>query len=108
VSMLHEARATMLRTFGLSELDTDGHALRIVDLAVRYRAEAFFGDVLRVDIAADEVGSRSCALLYRVTRRDSGTEVALARTGIVFVDTGTGTVVRLPQSFLAALIGSTS
>jgi acyl-CoA thioesterase FadM len=103
VSMLHDARAAFFRDSGIEEWDTDGCALIVVDLAVSYRAEACFGQELRVEIGAGEVGSRGCELLYRVTDLDSGTVVALAKTGVVFVDPSSHQVVRIPALFRQAL-----
>jgi YbgC/YbaW family acyl-CoA thioester hydrolase len=104
VSLLHEARARFFRHLGHEEWDTCGLSLMVVDLAVSYRAEVLFGQVLRIEVAVGEVGSRSCELLYRVCDRDSGTTVAVAKTGVVFVDGSTRKVVTLPAAF-RSLVG---
>ena len=96
VSLLHEARVRLLAEHGMSELDLDGCRLMVADLAVQYRGEARLGQVLRVEVGCGDVGSRGCELRYRVTDRDRGTEVALARTGVVFTDRESGRVVSLP------------
>ena len=103
VSLLHEARAAFFRHLGFEEWDTEGCALVVVDLVVSYRAEARFGQVLEVAIGLGDVGSRSCELLYRVTDRNRGTVVALAMTGVVFLDPSTHRVVTIPAAFKQAL-----
>ena len=103
VSLLHEARTRFFRSFGAHEADTEGCAMVVVDLAVRYRSEALLGQVLRVEIGVGEVGSRGCELLYRVTHSDSGEPMADAKTGIVFVDPRERSVAPIPPTFLAAL-----
>jgi 4-hydroxybenzoyl-CoA thioesterase len=106
ISLLHEARVRLLHANGLGEIDADGRVITVADLAVSYRAEAFLGDLLRVEVAAAELGSRGCVLLYRVRRGD--TVVALARTGIVVVDAKRGRVTTMPEPLLRALQGGAS
>ena len=86
VSLVHEARARFFRSLGGSELDLDGVATMIVDLAVQYLAEVRYGQTLRIEVAPGDVGSRGCELLYRVTDRDTGAVAGVAKTGLVFVD----------------------
>ncbi len=50
VSLLHEARARFFRDQGCTELDVDGAGIILTDLFVVYKAEAFFGDVMRIEI----------------------------------------------------------
>jgi len=103
ISLLHEARARFFRSLGQHEGDVDGAGILLVDLAVSYLAQVFYGQVLSVEIGAGEVGRSGCELVYRVRDRDAGTDVALARTGIVFFDYGRKRVAPIPASFRAAL-----
>ena len=99
VSLLHEARVRFFRHFGMEERDIDGVGILLADLAVTYRAQVFYGQTLRIDIAVGEAGARSCDLVYRVTDRDAGGLVALAKTGIVFFDYGANRMADIPPSF---------
>ena len=99
ISLLHEARVRFFRHFGMEERDIDGVGILLADLAVTYRAQVFYGQTLRIDIAIGEAGARSCDLVYRVTDRDAGGLVALAKTGIVFFDYGANRMVDIPPSF---------
>jgi acyl-CoA thioester hydrolase len=99
VSMLHEARVAFLRAHGMEELDIDGLGIILVDLAVSYRREAFYGQVLSIDVAAGEVGSRGAELLYRVRDRASGEIIAMARTGLLFYDYAAKRVGTTPERF---------
>jgi 4-hydroxybenzoyl-CoA thioesterase len=56
-----------------------------------YRAEAFYGEILRFDVSAVDFHRFGCDLVYRISNKDSvedsarrGKEVARAKTGIVF------------------------
>jgi acyl-CoA thioesterase FadM len=99
VSILHDARAQFFRHYDMKESDTDGCGMMIADLEVSYRAEVFFGQVLRVDVAVANLRSRGCDLFYRAADRESGRIVALARTGIVFFDLAGRQLVKIPARF---------
>ncbi len=105
ISILHDARFRFFRAFGMNEADTDGCGLLISDLAVRYETEAFHGQRLRVEIATGDIRSRGCDLVYRVTDRESEKVVALARTGVVFLDLEKKRVARIPERLLAVIRG---
>ncbi len=103
VSILHEARARLFRAHDMEEGDVDGRGVILVDLAVTYRAQVFYGQVLRIEIGAGDITSRGCDLFYRVTDRDDGALVALAKTGIVFFDYDAGHIVGMPDRFRAVI-----
>jgi acyl-CoA thioesterase FadM len=103
VSLLHEARVCFFRSFGASELDTDGLPLMIVELAVSYRGEGFAGQRLKIEIGAGEVASRRADLLYRVNEADQDRIIALARTRLVFYDRKKNRAALVPSTFRGAL-----
>jgi len=103
VSIFHEARVAFFRAFDMEECDVDGLGILVVDLAVQYRAQAFYGQTLNVEVAAADAGSRGCDLVYRASDRESGEVVALGKTGIVFFDYGKGKVKSMPARFRAAI-----
>jgi acyl-CoA thioesterase FadM len=98
LSLIHEARVRFLRSQGLQELDFEGRALIMVDVAILYRAEAFAGDRLLFAVAAVLAGRASCDLYYRITRPADGKLIAEAKTGVVFLDPTTRKVVPLPSA----------
>ncbi len=104
ISLLHEARVRFLHSLGMSEVDSDGLGMLVVDLAVRYRSEAFHGDLLQITIGADEIRSRSCELVYHVVNAATGKTVAEAKTGIVFFDRQAGKPGAIPAK-LKHLLG---
>jgi acyl-CoA thioesterase FadM len=107
ISLLHEARARMLSSHGMTEVDIDGLTMVMTDLAVRYLSEALFSQVLRIEIAVAELRASSCELCYRVSNLSSGRTVALATTGLAFIDRTTRRVAPIP-SRLAGVLGKAS
>ncbi|MEH6503890.1 MAG: thioesterase family protein [Cycloclasticus sp.] len=101
ISLLHEARAQFFVAHNMSELDVEGAGIIMADLAVNYRAEAFFAEVLVVDIALGDFSSKGCDFFYRITSKETGAVISIAKTGIVFMDYSSRKLVNVPQSILA-------
>lgn len=100
--IMQEARVQFLQSLGYeSELDVDGCALVVTDAVILYRSEGFYGDVLKVEIAVDDLQKVGCDLLYRVSNASSGKEVIRAKTGIAFVDPVARRIATIPDSFRA-------
>jgi acyl-CoA thioesterase FadM len=99
ISILHEARVRFMSYLGMQEWDAEGLAAMVVDLAVSYRSEVHYPQALDVEVAVDDLGTRSCDLLYRVVAVGSERLVALGKTRLVFVDPATHRVGSLPTSF---------
>lgn len=100
VSLLHEVRAQFFIANNMSELDVDGYGIIMADIAVSYKAEAFFGQMLTVEIALGDFSSKGCDIFYRMSCKTSEKIVAIAKTGIVFFDYNAKKPVNVPKSFL--------
>lgn len=105
LALVHEARVAFLALHGWTELDCGGAGLIMGDAAICYRAEAFAGDRLRLEVAAVEPGRLGFRLATRVTRPADGIEVALAETGMVCFDYARRRPVPLPPAVRAACRG---
>lgn len=101
LALVQEARVAWLASHGWSELDCGGAGLIMGDAAVVYRAEAFAGDALRLEVVACEPSRAGFRLATRVTRQAGGgcppAEVALAETGMVCFDYARRRPVALPD-----------
>jgi len=100
ISLLHEARAQFFKANNLSELDVEGAGIIMADIAANYRGEAFFGEILSVEISLGDFSSKGCDIFYRVSCKDNGSLIAIAKTGIVFMDYSTRKLVDVPDAFL--------
>jgi acyl-CoA thioester hydrolase len=99
LSLLHEARMQFLRHYGFTETDVDGTAIIMADAAIVYKSEAFYGEVSNIEVAVGDVQSHGCDFVYRVTNKETGKEIARAKTGIVFFDYRKRKIVHVPQKF---------
>lgn len=102
--LAHEARLRFFQSLGYPhELSVEGLGIVVADAAVRYRAEAFHGEVLRFALAVDDIGPRGFDLLYQASNDKTGQEVARLKTGIVFFDYAHRKLAAMPPAFLARL-----
>jgi acyl-CoA thioesterase FadM len=84
LSLAQEARMRFLRSHGWTEQDVTGVGIIMTDAVVVYRSEAFYGDVLTIDVAVADIGEIGCDFLFRMVNKASGREVARGKTGIAF------------------------
>jgi len=99
LSLTHEARVQLFAAHGWTELDVAGVGIAIADLAAVYRVEVKYGMVVVVEVAVTALRTRACDLYYRLSRKDTGAEVARVKTGIVFLDYRSGKVAHVPEPF---------
>lgn len=102
LSLIQEARLRFLMDHGFTELDVDGFGLIMTDSAIVYRSEAFYGDVLTIEVAAQDFTKKGCDFVYRITNKATGKEVARAKTGVLIYDYGRKKVVEVPAVFKEA------
>jgi acyl-CoA thioester hydrolase len=100
ISLLHEARAQFFVANNMSELDVEGFGIIMADIGVNYRSEAFFGQMLSVEIALGDFSAKGGDMYYRMSCKETSKVVAIAKTGLVFFDYEAKKPVAVPQSFL--------
>lgn len=98
LTLVHEARVEFLAEHGLSELDFGGVSLIMGDTAVVYQGEAFAGDRLTFEVAADEPSRSGFRIFYRVTRPSDGQAIALVENGMACFDYQTRKIANLPAA----------
>jgi acyl-CoA thioester hydrolase len=84
LSIIHEARVRFLSQLGYSESNVEGVGIIMIDSAIQYKSEGFYGDELLVEIAVIDFTGIGCDFVYRLTNKNSDKEVAVTKTGIVF------------------------
>jgi acyl-CoA thioester hydrolase len=99
LSMIHEARVRFLEEYGYSEINIEGPGIIMVDSVIVYKSEGFYGDILECAVTISDCRKSGCDFVYRLTNRDTGKEIARAKTGIVFFDYEKRRVVEMPEKF---------
>jgi acyl-CoA thioester hydrolase len=98
VRIAHEARMTWLHGHGFTELDIAGTGLIMADLAVEFKAEGFYGDMIDVKIACGEKTRVGFELYYELTAKRNNEMIllALVKTGMVCYDYSNRKVAPIP------------
>jgi acyl-CoA thioesterase FadM len=105
LALIHEARVRFLKSFGYSEIDVEGFGTIMLDSVVIYKAQAFAGDVLQIEVAAGDFSRLGCDIFYRITKKEGGAEVVLAKTGVAVFDYANQKRVSPPEAFVKKLGG---
>ena len=105
LSLMHEVRIRFLKEYGYSELNIDGAAVIMVDAVIQYRSEGFHGDQLIAEVAVMDFQNTNCDFYYRLTNKDTGKEIARAKTGIAFYDYERKKTISVPQQFKSKFQG---
>ena len=97
LALLQEARVAFLGVYGWSEMDCAGVGLIMSDAVIVFRAEAFAGDVLHIEVTPFAASRAGFRLSYRATRQADETLIALAESGLACFDYAARQVVPLPD-----------
>jgi len=107
LSMIHEARVQFLKQFGYGELDLAGVGLIMSDVAIEFKNELFYGDVVKVSVAAADFSKIAFDLYYKLEKMSGDTTrlVAVAKTGMVCYDYDKKKVTGIPGEVVEKLRG---
>jgi acyl-CoA thioesterase FadM len=105
VSIIHEARVQYFTAKKVAELNADGTGLIMADLQINFKKEALYGDILNVEINAENVTNTSFDLYYQLSakRQDVAITIAQAKTAMVFYNYNQKKIARLPEDLKASL-----
>lgn len=105
VRILHEARVQWLTSKNYTELNIEGASLIMADLAVEYKGESFYGDLLIIEIAVGEISKAGFELYYiiHINRNANNILIAKAKTGMVCFNYEEKKVREIPEKFAQLL-----
>src|SRR6478672_8825727 len=86
LSILHEARMQYLQSIGYTELSFAGIGLIMSDVAIEFKGEAFYGDILNAFVTAGDISRVGFDLYYKLTKSSNEEVVAIAKTGMICFD----------------------
>jgi acyl-CoA thioester hydrolase len=107
VSIIHEARMQWLKQYDYTELKIEGIGLIMSDLALEFKNESFYGDVVEVKLGAGEISRVGFELFYRLfaNRNEENILLAIAKTGMVCYDYDAKKVAAIPEKLKTILKG---
>jgi len=99
--LVSEARVRFFKALGYSEMNVEGVGVIVADAAVQYRSEAFHGEILRIEMAADDFNKYGCDLVWRISVGER--EVARGKHGMMFFDYQVRKPAAVPAAFVERL-----
>lgn len=105
VSIIHEARMQWLNQYGYTELKIEGIGLIMSNLAIEFKNESFYGDIIEVKIGVAETARVSFELYYQLfaLRKNENILLANAKTGMVCYDYTAKKVASIPEKLKVIL-----
>lgn len=105
LSLFQDARLRYLRQFGFSEMSIgDGTSLIMRAAQVTFKAEAFWGDRLKIYVRIAALQAAAFHFVYLIVRSDDESRViATGETEMLGFDYATRKVKRLPLKFVEAI-----
>lgn len=106
LSIIHEARMQYLGSLGYTEMQLEGCGMIMADVAVEFKSELFYGDVVAVSVTSGEISRTGFELLYKLEKMADGSKraVAAAKTGMICYDYALKKIVSLPHAAKEKLI----
>jgi acyl-CoA thioesterase FadM len=103
LSLIHEARLQFLDSLGYTEKDVEGFGIIMTDSAIVYKTQGFYGDTAVIYVGTDEFNDYGCDIFYKLVNKETGKEIARAKTGIVLFDYDKQKVAKLPEQVATCL-----
>jgi len=104
LSIIHEARIQFLKSLEYTEMQFAGVAMIMADLAIEFKKELFYGDIVIVSITPGEISKVGIDLFYKLEKEISGKAgngkkalVATAKTGMVCYDYEMKKITTVPE-----------
>ena len=101
LSIIHEARMQFLQSMGYTEMEFAGAGMIMSDVAIEFKNELFYGNLVIASVAVGEISRFGFDLIYKLDTTRSANEdkrilVATARTGMICYDYEKKKIISLP------------
>ena len=101
LSLVSEARVRYFKAMGYSEMNVEGVGVIVADAALQYKSEAFHGEIMVIEILAEDFNKYGCDLVWKIADQATGREVARGKHGIMFFDYAVRKPAPVPAAFIA-------
>jgi YbgC/YbaW family acyl-CoA thioester hydrolase len=97
LSLIHEARMQYLKHFDYTEMNFCGASLIMNDVAIEFKSELFYGDTVKVYVAAIDFSKVGFDVFYKMVKNKEEILVAHAKTGMVCFDYQKRKITAIPE-----------
>jgi len=88
LSLIHEARVRFLQQYGYSEMNVEGAGLIMADVAIEYKKELSYGDMVVIAVTATGFDKLGFDIFYKLELEDGEKRILAgkAKTGMMCFD----------------------
>jgi acyl-CoA thioester hydrolase len=99
LAIIHEARMQFLKNFGYTEMDFAGAGMIMSDVAIEFKNELFYGDIVIASVTATGFSKAGFDIYYKLEKSLGGKNIlaAAAKTGMVCFDYTKKKIVAIPE-----------
>lgn len=99
LSILHEIRMQFFNHFGYSEMQFAGVAMLMADVAIEFKSELFYGDIINASATAGEFSKIGFDIFYKLEKQAGEHKklVVVAKTGMICYDYEKKKIVAVPE-----------
>lgn len=106
LSVVSDARIRYLEFLGHQPTVDGGIGMIVGDVAAEYRSEAFHREVMVVEMTARDFHKYGCDIVWRMSDKNTGREVARGKTGVLAFDRTRKKLTQIPVDLLQSLQAS--
>lgn len=99
LSILHEIRMQFFNHFGYSEMQFAGAGMLMADVAIEFKSELFYGEIINASVVAGEFSKIGFDIFYKLEKQSGEQKklVAVAKTGMICFDYDLKKIVAVPE-----------
>lgn len=105
LSIIHEARVQFLKHHGFDELNAAGAGLIMSDVAIEFKHEIFYGDIIKASVVANDFSKVGFDFLYKLEKDNTEKTmlVAIAKTRMVCYNYALKKIMAIPDELMVKL-----
>lgn len=103
LGLIHEARVKFFNHLGYTELQVEGLGVIMTDSVILYKAEAFYNDLLKIELNIGDFTRVAFDIYYKVSCINRNVLIAEAKTGMLFFDYSSKKVQDIPEKFFTRI-----
>src|SRR5690606_6537883 len=100
LGMIHEGRKQYLSSLGYTEMEFEGVGMIMSDVAIEFKNELFYGDIIEISVAAGNFSRVGFDLYYKIEKLEGDKKIIVAntKTGMVCYDYDKKKIATLPEA----------
>jgi len=85
LSIMHEIRVQFLKSVNYDEMNIEGAGLIMSDVAIEFKNELFYGDMIKASAAAGEFSKIGFEIFYKLEKEVNGKNISVVKAKTAMV-----------------------